>query len=420
MLFFKLSCGHNPAWFSALCYYYSKGFSHFYNSRGFWSVLNGFLVIKIALLVFTKLLGSCGSGKRNLSSCPDLVGFRDLSMFSIPQYDVRVEDSFQGKLWDEDVFGQFSFWEWQKVIEQISSFRTRFQHHILTDNQDWLVEGGAGGTERGIFSKEMSTPCPKPLQPKSSPEDGQNLAEVWAVSSFSSPWFLTSLSESQLQFNRDLLQARGKFYQYQEESNSLTSLEPCSLSQWSDNGPAKSQESRPGFFLSYHDPTWQSSQGDGKRTQILPQTVATERMDLSGDLWSKLSAETLPRELSLGAQVLSHLHRHFAWITKGKTGWYNSVFPVWKWMSVLLHMDIILFSMCFPFIPVLTPRLHIAGGCRRKGRREKRTRVKFNKNNMSVQSSSSGNESVWILLCEGGHRAGSEEHMVPIRQQTYS
>lgn len=141
-------------------------------------------------------------------------------MFSIPQYDVRVEDIFQGKLWDEDVFGQFSFWEWQKVIEQISSFRTRFQHHIHTDNQDWLVEGGAGGTERGIFSKEMSTPCPKPLQPKSSPEDGQNLAEVWAVSSFSSPWFLTTLSESQLQFNRDLLQARGKFYQYQEESNS--------------------------------------------------------------------------------------------------------------------------------------------------------------------------------------------------------
>lgn len=74
-------------------------------------------------------------------------------MFSIPQYAVKAEDSFQEKLWDEDLLGQFSFWERQKVIEQISSFRTRFQHHIHTDNRDWLVEGGVGGTERGIFSK---------------------------------------------------------------------------------------------------------------------------------------------------------------------------------------------------------------------------------------------------------------------------
>lgn len=120
----------------------------------------------------------------------------------------------------------------------------------------------------------MSIPCSKPLQHKSSPEDGQNLAEVWPVSSFSSPWFLTSLSESQLQFNQDLLQARAKFNQYQEESNSLrgglTSPGHCSLSQWSDSGPAKSQESRAGFLFPYHDPTWQSSQRDGKRTQILP------------------------------------------------------------------------------------------------------------------------------------------------------
>lgn len=40
-----------------------------------------------------------------------------------------------------------------------------------------------------------------------------------------------------------------------------------------------------------------------------------------------------------------------------------------------------------------------------KGEKGERTRVKFNKNNMSVQSSSSGNESMWILLCEGTGQA---------------
>lgn len=259
-------------------------------------------------------------------------------------------------------------------MEQISSFRTRFHHHIHADNQDWLMEVGVGGTERGICSKQMSVPCSKPLQHKSSPEDGQNLAEVWAISSFSSPCSLTSLSESQLQFNWDLLKAKAEFYQHQEKSKSLrgglTSPERCSCcNEVTMAQPRARNLEMVCYYLTMIQPD-RAVREVGRKLKSFP-----EMMDLGRDLWGwpTLSAETLPRVSlpSLDAQTSTPMHRHLRWISKGKTGWYNSVFPVWGWMSVLLHMAIILFSMCFPFIPVLTLRLDVAGGCRGKGRGEK-------------------------------------------------
>lgn len=219
----------------------------------------------------------------------------------------------------------------------------------------------------------MSTPCSKPLQYKSSPEDEQNLAEVWAVSSFSSPWFLSSLSESQLKCSWDLLETRAEFYQYQEESNSLrphTSWALLTVTlrwQWPSQEPGISSW----FLMTSPWSNLTEQSGRWEENSDPSQTVATERMDLRGDLWSTLSAETLPRVLSLSAQACNHLHRYLRWITKGRTGWHDSIFPVWKWMSILFRTDIILFSMCFPFIPALTLRLYIAGRCRGKGRREK-------------------------------------------------
>lgn len=99
------------------------------------------------------------------------------------------------------------YWEREKVIEKISYFRTRFQHHIHIDNQDWLVMEGSVGVilhSISIYFKQMSAPCSKPLQHKSSPEEYQNFAEGWTASSFSFPCCLTSLYESQLQFNYNL------------------------------------------------------------------------------------------------------------------------------------------------------------------------------------------------------------------------
>lgn len=265
-------------------------------------------------------------------------------------------------------------------------------------------------------------PCSKPLQNKSSPEDGQNLAEVWAVSSFSSPWFLSSLSESQLQRSRDLLKIRAEFYHYQEKSNSLKGgLTPLSHTRCHSEVTMAQPRARNPELVSYYLTMIQPDRAVremGRELRSFPECGATERMDLRGDLWSTLSAETLPKVLSLGAQAWTHLQRHLRWITKCKTGWHNSIFPVWKWTSILLHMDTILFSMCFPFILVLTPRMDVAGGCRGKGRREKEPELSLIKILWAFKVRALGiNQcgcSYW------GHRAGSEEHMVPITQHIYS
>lgn len=107
------------------------------------------------------------------------------------------------------------YWKWQKDIEQMLWFRTRFQHHTHTDNRDWLVgEGGVGVILCGIsiYFKQMSMPCSKLFQHKSSHEEYQKFAEDWTVPSFASPGFLTSLSESQLQLSCDLFKAGTEFY----------------------------------------------------------------------------------------------------------------------------------------------------------------------------------------------------------------
>lgn len=65
--FFELSYGHDPAWFSALCYYHSQ--VKRLRVLCFEWVLYGLITVEIAIYIFTVLSGSCGPERRHWGSC---------------------------------------------------------------------------------------------------------------------------------------------------------------------------------------------------------------------------------------------------------------------------------------------------------------------------------------------------------------
>lgn len=219
----------------------------------------------------------------------------------------------------------------------------------------------------------MSVPCSKPLQHKSSPEEYQNLAEGWTVSSFSSPCFLTSLSESQLHCSWDLFKAGIEFYWHQEKSSSLWDALPSTQhsSLWQLSGHL----SQPGFFITLRWFNWTEQTSWGVRERSLwswelPLMWETgwwqvgEVFPVKAQDWGCLSFPWVLGHWLTCTGILG------VWRTKSNTGQHNTVCRL---MSSLLRMDINLFSMCFHLFGFFdSVSLDIAGGCRGKRRREKK------------------------------------------------
>lgn len=193
---FELSYGHNPAWFSALCYHCSQR-RRLRFPQIQWA-LYGLLTTEIVIYAFAMLSGIQDIERGMLGLLPWYQQFRYASMSSISQYkDTELRLFSKESLAVRMCLSTFCSGNKKRALGKRKGYSAKFTVWDQTLNvtamliirADFVMEGGVGVIE-GHFSihyKQMLAPCSKPHH-----QPWRILKLCWGVSSFF--FFLSSFS----------------------------------------------------------------------------------------------------------------------------------------------------------------------------------------------------------------------------------